>query len=148
MAIVRTGMKFAKIAAGMRWRPVCLHFTLVTLALFAAAGTIRSQTPPKTHIVSVKFDYNFRRFHGCKRKNKAPCVKQFNVYNVTDTGKRFLLFSIPARPGAKDEVKNITGTSKPLVFAPGQHMIAVTASTDLGVESDVYACRTMVNVAP
>lgn len=143
-------MKFAQIVAGTRSssQRIGFRFTLVMLAVLAAVSPIRPQTPPKTHTVSVKFDYNFKLFHGCKRKNKAPCVKQFNVYNVIDTGKRIFLFSIPAQPGAKGEVKGITGVSEPMVFAPGQHMIAVTASTDLGVESDVHACWTMVNVAP
>jgi hypothetical protein len=143
-------MKLASLTSSVRSPSLrgCFNLTLAVLALCAVARPNRSQTPPNTHVITVKFDYNFKVFHGCKRKNKAPCVKQFNVYNVTQTGRRFLLFSIPARPGAKGEMKNITGASKPLVFAPGKHMIAVTASTDLGVESDVHACWTMVKVAP
>jgi hypothetical protein len=143
-------MKFAQVIAGMRWPwwRVCSRFAFVVLAALAAVVPVRPQTPPKTHTVRVKFDYNFKRFHSCENKRKAPCLKQFNVYNVTDTGRRILLFSIPAPPGAKGEVKDITGASKPLVFAPGQHMIAVTAETDGGGESDPHDCQTMVNVAP
>ena len=143
-------MKFAHILA-RPWSStrVYLHFTIFALAVFFAAVTpVRPQNAPKTHIVRVKFDYNFKRFHGCKKKNKGPCLQEFNVYNVTRTGKRFLLFSIPAPPGAKGEVQGITGASKPLVFVPGQHMIAVTAETDLGAESDPHGCFTMVDIAP
>jgi hypothetical protein len=143
-------MRFAQLVAGTR-RPsqrIFFRITVVALAVSAALAQVRGQNPPKTHTIQVKFDYSFKRFHGCKEKNKAPCVKEFEVYNVTDTGRRYLLFSIPAPPGAKGEIKGITGASKPLVLAPGQHMIAVTAKTDRGAESDPRACSAMVNVTP
>lgn len=143
----RSGMKFARIADGTQPHRVFFQFTLVVLALLGGVTPIRAQNAPKTHTIHVTFDYDFKRFHGCAEKNKKPCLKQFNVYNVTDAGRRFLLFTIPAPPGAKGEVKNITGASKPLVFAPGQHMIAVTANTDQGGESDPRACYTMITIA-
>lgn len=145
--IVRCGMKFARIADGRRSERVCFQFTLVALVFVAWVTPIQPQSAPKLHTLHVQFDYDFKRFHGCTEKNKKPCLKQFNVYNVTDTGRRILLFTIPARPGAKGEVKGITGDSKPLVFASGQHMIAVTANTDRGGESDLHACWTMVTIA-
>jgi hypothetical protein len=143
-------MKFGQIVASQRSpsQRVCFLLALVALAVFAVVNPTWAQNPPKTHTIRVNFDYDFKDFHGCKTKSKAPCLKQFNVYNVTDTGKRILLFSIPAPPGAKHAVKDITGASNPLVFAPGKHMIAVTAQTDRGGESDPRACSTMVNVAP
>jgi hypothetical protein len=140
-------MKFAAILGSVRSSSQ-RTLTLVVFAISVAAVAVRAQNPPKTHTVRVNFDYDFKRFHGCKEKRKAPCLEQFNVYNVTDNGKRILLFTIPAPPGAKGVVKDITGASNPLVFAPGQHMIAVTAETDRGGESDPHACSTMVNVAP
>jgi len=145
---VPSGMKFAPTLRIMRSSLQRARFTLVVFAVSVAAIPARAQNSPKTHTIRVNFDYDFRRFHGCTGKDKAPCLKQFNVYNMTDTGKRILLFSIPAPAGAKREVKDITGTSKPMVFAPGQHMIAVTAQSDQGAESDPHACSTMVNVAP
>lgn len=143
-------MKFEKSVAkrrpeSQRFR-IC--FTAIAVAVLVILPQTRAQNPPKTHTIRVNFDYDFKRFHGCTEKSKRPCLKEFNVYNVTDNGKRILLFSIPAPAGAKRAVKNINGASMPLVFAPGQHMIAVTAETDRGGESDPRACSTMVNVAP
>ncbi len=143
-------MKFAQILAGRLSSSTRVYFqyTIFMLTVFAAVTPARPQNTAKTHIVRVKFDYNFKRFHGCKKKGKAPCLQEFDVYNVTRGGKRFLLFTIPAPSGAKGEVTGIGGASKPLVFAPGQHMIAVTAKTDRGAESDPHDCFTMVNIAP
>lgn len=143
-------MKFEKPAANRRSLPhrFCFYFAAIVVIVLAVLPQAQAQNPPKSHTIRVNFDYDFKRFHGCAKKNKAPCLKEFNVYNITDTGKRILLFTISAPTGAKRVVKNITGASKPLVFAPGQHMIAVTAETDRGGESDPHACWAMVTVAP
>ena len=85
--------------------------------------------------------------HACPVKNAVPCVQQFDVYNVTDTGKRILLFTIRAPKGAKDS-RTIRGASKRLVFSPGEHMIEVTAVANDGKESKQGAWTTMVNIKP
>jgi len=119
----------------------------VMLALvLSGAVPARSKEKPETHRITVKFNYDFTAMPACPMKTAAPCVKEFNVYNIIDTGKRILLFTIAAPKGAKDLVRGIRGTSKPLVFASGAHMIAVTAVANNGKESKHRACTTMVNI--
>ena len=96
----------------------------------------------------MNFEYDFSRMQGCPVKGSALCVKQFDVYNLTDTGQRLFLFSIPAPAGAKEKRKNITDTSKPLVFAPGKHLIGVSAVTNHGAQSDPRACSIMIDITP
>lgn len=120
----------------------------LAVALLVAPPRTHSQPAPKPHKISVKFDYNFAPMHACPARPSAPCIKRFDVYNLTDTGQRILLFSIPAPAGAKSAVRGIAGTSKPLVFAPGQHLIGVSAVTNRGTQSDPHACSVMVDVAP
>lgn len=92
----------------------------------------------------MQFFYDFRGQHGCP--GKSPCVKQFNVYNVTEHGERTLLFTINAPAGADSKRMQISGQSRPRTFSPGQHMIAVTAQWDTGPESALLACTTMVEI--
>jgi hypothetical protein len=116
--------------------------------ILAVALPLRGQASQKTHTITVRFDYDFTTTHACPVKGKATCIRKFNVYNLTDTGQRILLFSIPAPDKAKKKVQGISGTSKALVFAPGQHMVAVSAVDNHGAESNPRACATMVNIAP
>lgn len=101
-------------------------------------------TTPKQHSIAVQFVYDFRAHQGCPAK--SPCVKQFNVYNVTDHGGRILLFNINAPPNARGKAVHVSGQSMPRPYASGQHMIAVTAQWDTGAESDLLACTTLVEV--
>lgn len=112
--------------------------------VLGAAPTASPQTTHKQHTITVKFVYDFRPHDGCPAK--APCVKQFNVYNVTEHRQRALLFIIDVPHSARGKVFYISGQSKPLTFAPGEHMIAVTAQWDTGAESDLLACTTMIDV--
>lgn len=96
----------------------------------------------------MEFRYDFFRDPACPAKKSKRCVKQFNVYNLTDTGKRYLLFSIPAPKGAGDKSRRISGKSKPLVFAPGKHLIGVSAVNDQGSESNPQDCTIMVDISP
>jgi len=121
---------------------------LMFLLLLNGAALSGSQEHPKPHRIAVKFNFDFTAMHACPVKSAAPCVKEFDVYNVTDAGKRILLFTILAPRGAKDLVRGIRGTSKPLIFAPGEHMIEVTAVANNGRESKHRACTTMLNIQP
>lgn len=128
-------------------RKVFLGSALIFALILGGVLASYSQGQPKTHTITVKFDYDFTAIRACPAKSAARCVKQFNVYNLTDTGRRILLFSIPAPPGATAKVPGISGHSKPLIFAPGQHLIGVAAVASDGAESDPHACTTMVNIA-
>jgi hypothetical protein len=75
-------------------------------------------------------------------------VKQFNVYNLTDRGQRIRLFSFPAPSNAKKFVQGVSATSPELAFSPGQHMIAVTAESNSGKESNAFVCFTMIYIRP
>jgi hypothetical protein len=107
-----------------------------------------AELKPKSHMIAVKFRYDFSREPACPAKGAKRCVKQFNVYNLTDTGKRFLLFSIPAPKGAGGKSRRISGKSKALVLEPGKHLIGVSAVDDQGRESNPQACSMMVEVPP
>jgi hypothetical protein len=96
--------------------------------------------------ITVKFEYGFTAIHACPIKAAAPCLKQLNVCNLMDNGQRILLFTIAAPRRANGIVRGISGSSQALVFAPGQHMIAVTAVTNLGMPSKPPECEIMVNI--
>jgi hypothetical protein len=128
---------------------VALVFAAALAAVFPGvvrAQSSHAQAAPGRHTVTVRFNYDFKPVHACSAKPRKRCVAKFNVYNVTVHGQRYLLFSIPAPAKARKEVLGITGTSKPLPLAPGQHMIAVTAVWNNGVESRLHASTTMVIV--
>jgi hypothetical protein len=122
--------------------------TLVAALALCAGVSGAAQLKPKTRVIGVKFLYDFSKVPGCPAKNAKQCVKQFNVYNLTDTGKRFLLFSIPAPKGANGKSQSISGKSKPLVLEPGKHLIAVSAVDNQGHETKPQACSEMVEVPP
>ncbi|MGH9717515.1 MAG: hypothetical protein ACRD4R_12430 [Candidatus Acidiferrales bacterium] len=124
-------------------------FILVLMSLLLLSGVrlIGSQEHPNLHRIRVKFNYDFTAMHACPVKKAAPCVKQFDIYDATDTGKRILLFTIRAPEGARS-LRTIRGASKLLVFAPGEHTIEVTALANNGKESKHRACTTMVRIKP
>ena len=99
------------------------------------------------HSITVTFDYDFRKTPACPPKEKTKrCIKEFDVYDVS--GRRYKLFSIPAPTGATSVVKGITGRGAARAFEPGTHIIAVTAQDSSGVESEIRAARTSVEVHP
>ncbi|HVB85623.1 MAG TPA: hypothetical protein VNK23_03030 [Candidatus Dormibacteraeota bacterium] len=144
-AVVAIRLRF--LTGGFRASSPFVGAVMLALVLSGAVPA-RSKEKAETHRITVKFNYDFDAMHACPVKNAAPCVQQFDVYNVTDTGKRILLFTIPAPKGAKNLMRGIRGTSKPLVFAPGEHMIEVTAVANDGKESKQGAWTTMVNIKP
>jgi hypothetical protein len=100
---------------------------------------------PSKRRITVTFDYDFRLSPACSPTPIKNCVKQFNVYEMTAEG-RMKLFSIPTPGGAVGFVKGITGASPPILLPAGEHIVAVTAESGDGVESDSGACTARIQV--
>jgi hypothetical protein len=124
----------------MRMKVICRALTLLFPVLLCAA--------PAQHIVSAKFNYDFKRHHGCKGKDNRPCVVQFNIYDIPRQGQPVKLFSIPAPAGAKKHVKDITGDSGPVELTSGPHTFGATAQLSDGHESDPRWCTVNAMVGP
>lgn len=105
----------------------------------------RTQEPQRPHTLVVTLDYDFTKRHACTEKETKNCIKQFNVYELTN-GQRLRLFSYPAPAGAHGPVKGITGTSGVLMLTAGDHIIGVTAAPADGPESYPEACSVIVKV--
>ena len=104
---------------------------------------------PENHTVSVFFDFDFTPIPPCPQPKGRSCVEQFVVYDIsggTLPAQRFKLFTIPAPPDATGKVRGIKGTSPPLGFQSGMHLIGVTAQTLDKKESDPAACEFWVTV--
>ena len=106
----------------------------------------RTPEPPHPHTLIVNLDYDFTKRHACAEKETKNCVKQFNIYELTD-GQRLKLFSFPAPAGARGPVKGIKGTSAVLMLTAGDHIIGVTAAPADGPESYPEACSVIVKLA-
>jgi hypothetical protein len=120
---------------------------LTLLTLLAISVPAAAQTLPPTHTIRFTFNYDFRATPSCSPKVKVVCVQQFNFYDISQGAeKRVKLGSLQAKPGAKNFVKNITGTSDPQVFNPGRHRVAVAVQLSDGRESDVRQCSVVVNI--
>jgi hypothetical protein len=150
--------QIAAIAAAILLVVTLLVLMVIRPAPYAAqAPVVQAPTAPRPaapgapqrHTITVKFDYDFTRTHACGPKNHDKfCVKQFDVYNLTQNGGRFKLFSFPAPRNAKTVVRGLSGTSPELPFSPGQHLIAVTAESNVGRESSPMQCQTMIDINP
>ncbi len=104
---------------------------------------------PAKHTVTVHFDYDFDGTPACPQDKNKPCVEQFIVYDISGGDlptQRFQLFTIPVPQNAKGTVKGITGTSPPLAFESGRHLIAVTAQMPDKKESNPSVCQFWVTV--
>ncbi|MGD1210703.1 MAG: hypothetical protein ABR973_05020 [Candidatus Acidiferrales bacterium] len=126
------------------------------ILLGALRGVAQTQTPvqvssqegaPAKHSVAVKFDYDFRLTPACTAKIKKGCVQQFVVYDISaGEAKRSKLFTIPAPQDATGAVTGIAGTSPPLSFESGKHLLEVVAQYPDGTESQARACTTWVTI--
>jgi hypothetical protein len=118
--------------------------SVVTLLI---AFPIAAQMTEATHKITVTFDYDFTRTPACDAEAKKDCVQQFNVYDISDGLKnRTKLMVIAVPPGAHGVMKGISGTTSPLVFEPGKHLLSVAAQTPKGVESDLGLCKVWVSI--
>src|SRR5579863_2430140 len=119
---------------------------LLAMAL-AIPFPIAAQAAGSTHKITVTFNYDFTRTKACKAGLTKNCVQNFNVYDISGGLKnRAKLMVIPVPPGAQGVKKGISGTTSPLIFEPGKHLLAVAAQTPQGVESDLRLCRVWVSI--
>ena len=98
----------------------------------ATAPPTQAPAPsPAKHTITVHFDYNFSATPPCSQQPaNERCVQQFIIYDISGgvlPGRRFQLFTVPVPPGAKGAMRQITGTSPPLAFQSGRHLLAITA---------------------
>lgn len=120
---------------------------LLGTAALALALTTGGQTGSSKHSVTLTFDYDFRTMPVCSSGVTKNCVAQFNVYDISaGVAKRTKLFSSPPPQTAKGVVKAITLTTPTLLFESGKHLLAVTAQTPAGTESDPKQCVTWVTI--
>jgi hypothetical protein len=110
-----------------------------------AAQAPSQNDPANQHTITVMFDYDFQKNPSCAEKpTLRTCIRRFVVYDVSRQSAR--LFAIPVPDGARGFMKGIKGQSPTGIYLPGMHLIAVTALTADGMESDVIAARTKVKV--
>jgi hypothetical protein len=106
-----------------------------------------SKRSPSKHRITLKFDYDFRVTPACAPKVTQECVQLFNLYEISDgISNRKKLGSIPAPVGATGFVKGISFTTKPFLWFPGEHRLAVSAQMPDGEESDLGKCTTIVKI--
>src|SRR6267154_604123 len=112
--------------------------------LFLAFVTLFVSVQHKKRII-VTCDYDFGLQPACSLTVTKNWIKQFNVYEIAADG-RIKLFSLPVPGGAAGIVKGITGTSPRIVLPAGEHLVAVTAESAEGFESNPGACTTQIQV--
>jgi hypothetical protein len=89
----------------------------------------------------------FRLTPACVSGMEKVCVERFDVYDISaGLDKRTKLASLLVPSGAKGVVKGISVTTPSLLFESGKHLLAVTAHTPEGQESDPLKCATWVEL--
>ena len=104
---------------------------------------------PSKHKIRFTFSYDFRLTPACSATAKEACVQQFNFYEIsrgTGISERVKLGSMPAPADATGFVKGITATTKIFLFTSGKHMVAVSAQTPDGSESDLNLCTKIIKI--
>jgi hypothetical protein len=126
------------------------HFLLHRLAflgLFSGLLTAAIYPQEIKHKITFTFDYDFKLTPACSREVTKVCVQQFNAYDISSgLAKRVKLGSIPVPAGASGLVKGISGTTDPILFNSGRHMVAVSAQMPDGTESDLLKCSTIIKI--
>jgi hypothetical protein len=129
---------------------VALQFGLAFLLLSSSVSPLsgNKRKSPSTHTITFTFDYDFRLTPACSPKATRECVQQFNLYEISPgIQNRVRPGSTPAPVGATGFVKGISATTKPFLWVPGKHRLAVSAQTPDGWESDLNACTTLVKIS-
>lgn len=121
-----------------RW--MCLLFGL----LLIGGQTLSAPT----HVVTASLSYDFSSDNACSATVTTGCLKQFNIYDVTNATAPVLLFSIPAPTGASTQISGITGSSPAIVLKSGIHTFAATAAMADGTESDPNLATATATVKP
>ena len=99
------------------------------------------------HSITFTFNYDFAVTPACSPKITQECIQQFNLYEISaGISNRKKLGSIPAPVGATGYVKGISATTKPFLWVPGKHRLAVSAQMPNGLESDLSKCTIMIKI--
>jgi hypothetical protein len=119
----------------------------VLAAAVAWACTLRAQTAGSRHTITVKFVYDFAATPPCSATITAKCVQQFALYDISGgVAKRIKLTSIAVPSHIHGRVARISGTTPPLSFEPGKHLLAIVAQTPEGTESNPDDCTVWVEI--
>ncbi|MGH9687491.1 MAG: hypothetical protein ACRD5K_10400 [Candidatus Acidiferrales bacterium] len=124
--------------------PIWIAVPLAIVSAFAPAST---GAESQKHTIKVSFNYDFRVTPACSSKSKGVCVQEFVLYDISagvSNRTKLMDILVPANPTGL--VKGITGTTIPLLFEPGRHLLAVVARTPTGVESNPNRCIYWVTV--
>ncbi len=124
-----------------------LILTPILVATVSVSLLFGGTKKPSTHKITFTFDYDFRITPGCSPKVTQECVQQFNLYEISPgISNRRKLGSIPVPIGAIGYVKGISAASRPFLWLPGKHRLAVSAQMPNGLESDLSRCTTMIKI--
>jgi len=124
-----------------------LILTPILVATLSVSPLYGDTKKPSTHRITFTFDYDFRITPACSPKVTQGCVLRFNLYEISaGISNPKKLGSIPAPVGATDYVKGISVTTKPFLWLPGKHRLAVSAQMPNGQESDLSKCTTMIKI--
>jgi hypothetical protein len=116
-------------------------------AAILVAPPASAQPDASKHSIILKFDYDFRLTPACTSATKKNCVERFDVYDMSaGFAQRTKLASLPVPSEAKGLVKGISVTTPSLLFETGKHLLAVTAQTPDGKESDPMKCTAWVEI--
>lgn len=121
------------------------RMVLALVLVVALTGTV--QPTQSKHSITFTFDYDFGATPACSSKVTKGCVQQFNLYDISaGIKKRTKLVSIPVPPGASGFVKGISGTTPPLSFESGKHLLGIASQMPNGLESDPSRCTFWVDL--
>ncbi len=104
------------------------------------------QVAKVTYTITVTFNYDFELTHACSAGITRNCVQQFGIYDISrGASNAFLLGTVPLPTMLRGTVV-ITGTTPPLPFQPGNHLISVAAvgPPPNSQESSFTSCTTWV----
>lgn len=149
----------AELSRGRRWRRGFATILVAVAGLFVVLGgwlyadsrpkvsALPPSIPSSKHTITLQFDYDLTAIPACGPGVKTTCVEQFNVYDISGGMRASVkLASIPAPAGAKGPLHGIRITTRPLEFAQGKHLLAITAETSDGLESNPSGCSTWVTI--
>jgi hypothetical protein len=119
---------------------------IVSLVLFVLCWVFTAFGAASQHTVTATFNYDFTVDNACSITVTTGCVKQFNVYDLTNGSVQ--LFSITAPSGASTLVNGITGTSGLLSLKAGNHTFGVTVQMADNTESLPNASTAVASVKP
>ena len=120
---------------------------LAFLGLLSVLVTAKIYPQETTHTITFTFDYDFSITPACSPKITKACIQQFNFYDISQgISKRVKLGSTSVPTGATGFRPGISGTTDPILFNSGRHLVAVSAQMPDGTESDLRKCATIVKI--